>query len=389
MEKLFQMAKLIFARKIGKLEEEEERQLQDWLSENPNKLGWYKNASDDYKIIQEFELYKKINSEKSWNKIISQIPELNKKSPFQWKIFVKWAAVWLLPFALTLYIISNYQDTDENVQTAKNNVSLILEDGKEIDLISQQEKVIRSKKGELATNSNHQLIYKKGEQESSTLTYNTIITPVKGEYFLELSDGTKVWLNAQTKLKFPVKFGPNKREVDLIGEACFEVKKDKIKKFIVNIDEGSKIEVLGTTFNVMAYADEQEIQATLVEGKIQFSHSNSSVNIIPGEQSRYNKLSKQVKVHHVNVSDYLAWKEGKFVFSREPLNSVFRKISRWYGVHIECKDSLLLNRRVSAKIDKYEEIEKLIELLEEVSPVKFQWKEGNLLATERRKEHKQ
>jgi len=212
------------------------------------------------------------------------------------------------------------------VLTLDNGKSIVLDDAKNGVLASQgQVKIVKASDGKV--------VYADQEQNSSIsteLTYNTISTPRGGQYQLDLPDGSKVWLNAASSLRYPVHFGNGDRKVELTGEAYFEVAKDKAHPFKVNTGN-TEIKVLGTHFNVMAYTDEPASKTTLLEGSVQVSQGASQRTIIPGEQAI---VGGKIAVAKVNTSESIEWKNGNFNFSHEKLPAIMRKIARWYDVDL-------------------------------------------------------
>ncbi|MDQ2177184.1 FecR family protein [Marinifilum sp. D714] len=380
MKEIYDIAKLISKEKVGDLTVDERQELAEWKSKNERS---YMLASDSKQIQKKHDLYAKIDQEKSWVKITNQVPELKTKV-IRLRTVLKWAAVIILPLLATTYMLNEvYWDKDQLiVEAGSPKATLELSNGKTIYLEDFQGRDITSGKEKLASNANNELVYQQGEVIDEVLKYNTIKTPIQGEYYMQLSDGTRIWLNAQTEIQFPEKFGKGKREVKLIsGEAYFAVAKDNDRPFDVYLNDGSKVEVLGTEFNVMAYQDEAEIQTTLVEGSVQFSKEAEEVILKPGEQLGLNLASNDMEVKVVKTSIYTAWKDGKFVFNREPMESVLRKMSRWYGVKVICDDEAVLKRRISGVTDRYEDIDKLINLIEEISPIELELEDDHLLVS--------
>ncbi len=161
--------------------------------------------------------------------------------------------------------------------------------------------------------------------------YNTIETPVGGKFQLNLADGSKVWLNSASSLRFPVRFTDDTREVELKGEAYFEVSEDIHKKFTVHSGNQS-VEVLGTHFNINAYTDEPAITTTLIEGKVRVIELSTKESQIlkPGEQSR---VDRNIKIQRtIDTQTEVAWKDGYFYFENAPIETVMRQLGRWYGV---------------------------------------------------------
>jgi len=381
MKDIFKIAELISKEKVGELTDEERMLLNDWKANGEVEQAAYFYSSDSNRIQKKHDLYKSLDKDKAWKRITEQVPDIVRPI-VNLRNVLKWAALFLLPLLASTYLLNEVYRNDNQVfvKAGSSKATLQLSNGKTICLENFQGRDIKVGKRKLASNKHSNLIYQPGESVEEDLVYNTIRTPVQGEYSMVLSDGSKVYLNAQTSLVFPVEFGSGKRELILKeGEACFEVSKDAKRPFIVHLSNGSEVEVLGTVFNVMAYADEEEIQTTLLEGKVQFAYGEAKVLLAPGEQSGLNRENNKISVRDVKASEFFAWREGKFVFNREPLGSVFRKMSRWYGVEINCEDGNLLNRRISGVINRYEDIDKLIHLIEEVSPVKIDLDEKRII----------
>ena len=163
--------------------------------------------------------------------------------------------------------------------------------------------------------------------------YNTITTPRGGQYQVTLADGTRVWLNAESSLRFPTAFAGRERSVELTGEAYFEVKADKDKPFLVKAGQ-TETRVLGTNFNIMAYSDEGAVKTTLLEGAVSMGQGTRSAMLRPGEQGQYDDGKGVIATRAVNTRAVVAWKDGYYFFDRTPMKNVMRQIARWYDVNI-------------------------------------------------------
>lgn len=164
--------------------------------------------------------------------------------------------------------------------------------------------------------------------------YNTLSTPTGGQYNIVLADGTKVFLNAVSSIKYPTQFNGDQRVVELEGEAYFEVAKNKNQPFIVK--SGSQdIKVLGTHFNVHAYDNEPAIKTTLLEGSVAVSYKNQKTILKPGQQSNVSDNSNKISVREVDTEAAIAWKNGRFKFDNADLKSVMKQLERWYGIKVE------------------------------------------------------
>ncbi len=213
-----------------------------------------------------------------------------------------------------------------------NRAILTLEGGSPVELDSSQVGV-ETQGGEVRYEGGA-LVTKATSGATESVPYATLATPKGGQYRITLPDGTKVYLNAASSLKYPTQFVGDSREVVLIGEAYFEVAQDKQKPFVVNT-KGQQVRVLGTQFNVNAYPDEQEVTTTLVKGSVEIfnMHTNRSNVLKPGEQAllRENNMT----VAPVDVAYYTGWKEGRFTFNRTGLAVILRQIERWYDIEFD------------------------------------------------------
>jgi len=204
------------------------------------------------------------------------------------------------------------------------------------------------------------------------VVYNTIITPKGGEYKLVLSDGTDVWINSSSQLKYPINFGSNAREVLLVGEAYFDVKKKTIngKRLPFIVSTGlQKLEVLGTSFNVNSYGN--QITTTLVEGKVKLKYADDKEYFLkPNQQAVYEKNSRNVKIAEVDPFYITAWKNGAFAFDNATIYEVMDIVSRWYNVEIDYQEDLS-GIRFTGTVSRFEEIDKLLKAIELTGSVNF------------------
>lgn len=208
-----------------------------------------------------------------------------------------------------------------------------------------------------------------GEQPTETL-YNTIATPRGGQYQVTLSDGTKVWLNAASSLRFPIAFTGLERLVEVTGEAYFEVTKHESMPFKVRT-RNTEIEVMGTSFNINAYTDEDAIRTTLLEGAVKVSSSESGQvkQLLPGQQSGINKDGKISLVKNADTEEAVAWIKGRFQFKSSGLRAILRQLSRWYDVDVEYRGDVDL--RFSGRLKRSEYVSAILEKLKLTGEVNF------------------
>ncbi|MGY0041303.1 FecR family protein [Pedobacter sp. NJ-S-72] len=260
-----------------------------------------------------------------------------------------------------------------------NKAILTLANGKKISLTDTTNGEIAEQSGICVTKTTDgQLVYtvKNSAAASSAknkMQFNTIETPIGGQYQINLPDGTKVWLNAASSLKYPTQFAVNQRKVELKGEGYFEVSKDKKRPFIVITDQ-QQVQVLGTHFNVNAYKDENAIKTTLLEGSVKVSKTTEPQNesdsklLSPGQQATLKQAS--FKVDQVDINNVVAWKNGYFTFGDEDLEVSMRKLSRWYNVDITY-DGKFDNISFGGTISRSKSLAEVIKILELTRKMKF------------------
>jgi transmembrane sensor len=207
--------------------------------------------------------------------------------------------------------------------------------------------------------------------ENDAAFYNTISTPRGGQYQVTLADGSQVWLNAASSIRFPVAFTGKERKVEITGEAYFEVAKDAARPFKVSAN-GSEVEVLGTHFNINAYDDETAIRTTLLEGKVKVSVANAAATakyLLPGQQSNISKEGTIKVVNDADTEEAVAWKNGRFQFKSADLKSILRQISRWYNVDIEYRGNVTLH--FTGQLTRNANVSKVFEKLALTNEVHF------------------
>lgn len=211
------------------------------------------------------------------------------------------------------------------------------------------------------------LTYAKKEK-AAKLVYNELEVPVAGECSLVLDDGTQVWVNADSRLKYPVQFVGEERKVFLEGEAYFIVAKDSLP-FVVSTSRGD-IRVLGTTFNVKSYDEEVAMQATLVEGKVLVAQGQKEMELAPGEQGTVTDAGIMAK-QAVDVDEFVGWRKGIYVFKKQPLEDIMRDLSRWYGVSVFFQNEGLKQVSFTGNLKRYDNINEFLDVLQRTGDVKY------------------
>jgi len=211
----------------------------------------------------------------------------------------------------------------------------------------------------------------------ASIAYNTIATPRGGQYQLVLGDGTKVWLNAASSLRFPAGFSGDTRDVEIKGEAYFEVAKDAAHPFRVHVN-GATVRVLGTHFNINAYDDESMMATTLLEGSVQLSNGSAEAILKPGDQARLDSKGRMNLLHDVNTQQVVAWKDGFFQFDNAGLKTVMRQLSRWYDVEVEYRGAMDQSMLFEGKLGRDLRLQQVLKILQK-SDVHFAIEGRNII----------
>lgn len=256
------------------------------------------------------------------------------------------------------------------VLTLANGTQIILDSASNGALTQQGNiKIIKLDNGQLSYNSlnGSSALPKAGE-----VLYNTISTPRGGQYQVVLADGSKVWLNAASSLRFPTAFSGQERNVELTGEGYFEVAHNAAKPFKVSVN-GAEVQVLGTHFNINAYNDEATIKTTLLEGSVKVGKGSASKMIRPGEQAQIeNYGNPKIMVQAVDVDAAVAWKNGRFIFHGNDIQSVMRQLARWYDVSVSYQGNVTDEEFVGViNRSRYENISEILDMLEKTRTVSF------------------
>jgi len=254
----------------------------------------------------------------------------------------------------------------------KNKALLILASGEKIDInVAKNGQVAKQGQTNIVKTADGKLVYeetgnssdplRKALRNSDQIALNTLVVPRGGQYNLSLPDGTRVWLNAESSLIFPVEFKGHKREVTLTGEAYFEVAKNAKMPFHVKLNK-MEVEVLGTHFNIMAYNDEPVVKTTLLEGSVKLSNSKGQQVLKPGQEGILNGADKFI-VKNANLEQAMAWKNGRFVFNNDDIPSISRKLARWYNVSVDDQRN---NKSLTytGSISKYQYVSDVLKMLE-------------------------
>lgn len=359
---------------------------------SPEELARLQQYEDDFCFSDETHS-DEVLKEKIYNRLSASISREEKvKRLFPWKAVAAAAAVLLVAASGFLYFngqlsqrnkplagVAEKTPVKQDIPPGSNKAVLILADGREVELNKATEGQIAAQGNTTVNKSgNGQLIYQLADkpQTTSSAVFNTLAIPRGGQYNLTLPDGSKIWLNAASKLRFPTQFTGKERMVELEGEAYFEVAHNQQQPFVVKV-KGMQVEVLGTHFNVMAYTDEATINTTLLEGKVRLRNDEAGEVILkPGQEGVFTG-NKGFKVNKADIEQVMSWKNGYFIFNDEDITSIMRKISRWYNVDI-AYSSGTKKLSFAGSISRFKNVTEVLNMLALTGTVQFKIEAGKI-----------
>ena len=249
--------------------------------------------------------------------------------------------------------------------------SLILNDGQEI-MLDKRLSLMESDSSVVLSNEKGELSYRNVRERAGESSVNTLRVPCGGEYQLMLADGTRVRVNSESELVFPTCFNSDRREVFLKGEAYFQVAPDSDKPFYVRVNDYI-VKVTGTSFNVTSYTDDPCAMTTLVEGKVSVYGNDSTWNcdLTPGHMLKFDKGTARVTSEECDPRIYTSWIDGEFKFRDMRLEDIMKKLNRWYDFEVAYEEEELKDLRFSGAAEKYNPVEFLLKMIEEVTKVRF------------------
>lgn len=357
-----------------------------WLNNQctPEELAKLNSYSDDMKLLdgdwdQSVEVRGRLWRRLKKSRGIVEEEAIEQRSYLTRKFFLVRAASILLVIGSVLLIFKNTfhksvvqngsnKIAQQKIMPGGNKAYLTMANGKRIALNDTKNGLLANQSGIKVTKSkNGILVYHFSDVAANatdtTTQYNTIETPRGGQYQVVLDDGTQVWLNAMSKLKFPIAFRGSQRRVELSGEAYFEVAKNKEKPFFVRAN-GNVIRVLGTHFNVSAYEDDREMTTTLLEGSVELRHNALTTLLSPGQQGKIKPGTNRISVGKADMDEVMAWKNGLFIFPNgENIVDVMKTVSRWYDIEVVYQGNVK-DREFGGTISKYKNITELLDNME-------------------------
>lgn len=365
---------------LGRLKKSDQRLLEQWMEQNPERIDECNAFRDQVKKY--YWLYLSENIKEPQDIIDRSILNLKPESK------TRKLALRLFPYAATLLVLAGFAwylfnlasdketaitQTETTVPERHNKAVLVLSDGNSLVLDNPESAEIPEESGVHITNQPGEFLrYEQDEAGSDIPRMNRLIVPAGARYQLQLADGTKVWMNAQSELQYPVTFTSNSRRVILSGEAYFEVHSDASAPFIIEAN-GYEISVTGTAFNISAYADDGFMQTTLVSGALEVSSREGlAYKLNPGQMAMINNQSQEADIEYVDTRLFTSWRDGVLHFNKISLKDLATKLERWYDVEIQFANDHIADLLFSGAMENSRDIGFLLDLIGKAANVEFE-----------------
>lgn len=371
---------------LDHLDDGKKEELWEWLKKDKKHEVLFKKYVQELYILRVADAWDSVPVEKAKERVLRKLrPALN-----IWKI--SGVAVVLVVFVSIVFLWLYRQSGDVFVerkifseltqQSSKFQAILSVGDNRKVVLNGTERKLIHADSNSLVfVNDEREVCYKNVEQEEiQKIEMHSLEVPKGSEFKIVLGDGTQVWMNAQTKLSYPESFQGERREVFLAGEAYFEVAYDVEKPFVVKTADMG-ITVLGTSFNVKAYPEDEYVITTLVTGSVsqEYIKSGKEVVLSPSDQAIYTKSNGVLKVGQVDVNESISWKDGRIILKDCSLKEIFRELVRWYDFEVEYRKEGLENTRFYINMDRYDDVRAVLDKLQKTNGVKFMFYDRKII----------
>ncbi|MBU1013062.1 MAG: FecR family protein [Bacteroidetes bacterium] len=366
------------------LSESDKKKVDNLLKEDQDLKVLFLNLQKTEFLDMQFKRHRSINLEEKWlvQKVKMQRDKFRKKIFFYSRV----AAAVLIPILTATYLLLNYERPFTD--TKSEFIAKVIPESSKTQLIVEKGQIYEFGENEVVNVADssikievkgRSLIYadaEKIENNQQVEEIHTLIVPRGGEFALNLSDGSKIWVNSETTIKYPKQFLGKNRVVELVsGEAYFEIALNSEHPFVVNTEKGM-VQVLGTSFNIRSYTDEETNLTTLIKGSVSLRHkfdSESTVKLNPGQQGVIIDVNRKISVKNVDTSPYIAWKDGYYIFNSNSLESIFNQLSRWYDFKVEFENDYVMNMKFRGNVDRKAGITQILDLLEKTQKVSFEY----------------
>ena len=360
-EMLFKISLLIFKSLSGNITKEEQAELDSWREESEYNKKLFEQICSETVMREKLAQYKSANVQTAFDTFVKRREKLHYRQRWIGKLS-RYAAIFIVPVLAVVFYYSqreNIEITEEpqsksGVVTVQRNLPVLtLSNGKEMVLYNQELLLEEENGVRISVNEEGRMQYDRADSVGTEMVYNTLTTPSQCDFTFTLADGTKVWMNAKSSLRYPVAFQGKERVVYAEGEIYLEVARDEKHPFFVMLN-GMKVEVLGTSFNVSTY-DKDYIETVLVKGRVglQMAGDTQEWEVKPNELARYDRKNKTIEVREVDILPYVTWKEGHFLFKNQSLEKIMDIMARWYDVSVEFQDESIRNLHFTGDIKRH------------------------------------
>ena len=374
--RIFQVSEWIANYLSDKESDEMSEELKGWLCEDEKNRALFEKISAQETVCEKVRQYEQENVDEAFDKFLQQRKQLVMRRRIYW-----WSACAVVLLLLgvgclqwmnlrsQLFEIELVKQESEQKELLEGRPILTLATGERMSMPARALSFESIKAGQRVVSGGEVLVQQMDTTADYELMYNVMEVPPMCDFHFTLSDGTRVWMNASSTLRYPVKFSEKSRTVYVEGEVYFEVAKDEQRPFYVEVDK-MEIAVLGTSFNVRAYPQEKLIKVTLEEGKVSACINDKQYSLNPGYQLCVDGKRSGVNKKRVNVNEELAWRRGYYVFKKSRLEDVATTLQYWYDVRIVMTSNISATTTYTGVVNKEEPIEVFMKRLEEVSNVK-------------------
>lgn len=368
----WEIADLIVAKLTDSITSDESERLEQWINASSHHRKLYEEWMDG----ERYRLFQNVGKEHSY---LGKYYEFsNHVAVVKRRRFLKrWSSVAALVAIVTVALVFWIFPRQENTGIAMLNEQIVPGQFKALLTLSNGQTIALAKNtGELEVKNTAAVVRQdtltyESQDNLNEGQYHRISIPRGGEYILKLSDGTKVWLNSETELRYPAVFSGVQRKVFLKGEAYFEVEHDSLHPFIVETGP-QRLTVLGTSFAIRAYEDEKSITTTLESGRVNIEVPDRQIVLSPGYQTRLN--AEGLKMEKVNTSLYTAWRKGVFIFANQRLGDILNTLSRWYNIEVFYTSAELETISFTGELKRYGDIREFLEKIQLLEKVRFEIK---------------
>jgi transmembrane sensor len=370
------------------ISEEEHLELKKWIAESEKNKILFENLTSRKWLGGELKKLYSYNDVENWKKIRAESGMANEPvvRKINWRLILAAASVILFVGfgSYFLFLKKNIPENETGQDVVVSDISAPKKTKAMIQLANGSSILLDSiNSGTLANQGNVKVLKQTNGDiiytgNGTAISFNTLVNPRGSNVVnITLQDGSKVWLNSESSLKYPTVFSGMERNVELTGEAYFEVAKDPSKKFIVHCNQ-VQTEVLGTHFNVNAYDDEREMKITLLEGSVKVSNGQHFTMLIPGQQAKVNGEIKLL--HNADTDQAVSWKNGKFVFDSENIETIMRQVSRWYDEGVEYRGAIS-KETFSGIVSRNSNLSQVLKIMQQ-SGMKFSIENKKIIVTQ-------